>query len=88
MPIKVIWKVLLTSPILSIPFKRATWNYFSVASDYYSVFSNLFNTYFWDKNLNWILLVYLPIDFISESLISMAEPAEDAVPFVPRSQAN
>jgi hypothetical protein len=30
----------------------------------------------------------LPIDFISESLISMAEPAEDAVPFVPRSQAN
>ena len=30
----------------------------------------------------------LPIDFIAESLISMAEPVEDAVAFVPRSKVN
>ncbi len=28
----------------------------------------------------------LPIDFIAESLISLAEPVEQALPFVPRSQ--
>lgn len=28
----------------------------------------------------------LPIDFIAESLASMAEPREDATPFVPRSR--
>ena len=30
----------------------------------------------------------LPIDFIAESLISLAEPVEDAVAFVPRSKVN
>jgi hypothetical protein len=30
----------------------------------------------------------LPIDFIAESLISMAEPVGDAVAFVPRSKVN
>lgn len=30
----------------------------------------------------------LPIDFIAESLISLAEPAKDAVAFVPRSKVN
>ena len=30
----------------------------------------------------------LPIDFIAESLISMAEPVEDAVAFLPRSKVN
>lgn len=28
----------------------------------------------------------LPVSFVAESLASMAEPREDAVPFVPRSQ--
>jgi len=30
----------------------------------------------------------LPVDFIAETLISMAEPVENALPFVPRSQIN
>jgi len=30
----------------------------------------------------------LPVDFIAETLISMAEPIENALPFVPRSQIN
>jgi hypothetical protein len=30
----------------------------------------------------------LPIDFIAESLISMAEPVKDAVAFVPRSKVS
>ena len=30
----------------------------------------------------------LPADFIAETLTSMAEPIENAVPFVPRSQIN
>ncbi len=30
----------------------------------------------------------LPIDFIAESLISITEPVEDAVTFVPRSKVN
>lgn len=30
----------------------------------------------------------LPVDFIAETLISMAEPRENAVPFEPRSKAN
>ncbi len=30
----------------------------------------------------------LPVDFIAETLISMAEPIENAVPFEPRSQIN
>ncbi len=29
----------------------------------------------------------LPVSFIAESLASMAEPREDAAPFVPRSRA-
>jgi len=29
----------------------------------------------------------LPVDFIAESLISLAEPRGDAVPFVPRSKS-
>lgn len=30
----------------------------------------------------------LPVDFIAETLISMAEPRVNAVPFEPRSKAN
>ena len=29
----------------------------------------------------------LPVSFVAESLVSMAEPREDATPFVPRSRS-
>lgn len=30
----------------------------------------------------------LPIDFIAEALVSLAEPKEEATPFIPRSHSN